>query len=121
MDAIKNDIAIYAIHTNLDNVYHQGVNAKIAEKLGLTNTRILAPKQALKKMITYVHPNYSEQVRNAVHAAGAGSVNGLEKHSHTSLGVSHQAGAGNAEVKLEVIFPSAIQGKVVNALLKIIR
>ncbi len=34
--AIKNDIAIYAIHTNLDNV-HNGVNAKIAEKLGLIN------------------------------------------------------------------------------------
>jgi dinuclear metal center YbgI/SA1388 family protein len=42
--AIKNDIAIYAIHTNLDNVYKQGVNSKIAEKLGLHNTRILAPK-----------------------------------------------------------------------------
>ena len=34
MKAVKNDIAIYAIHTNLDNVYHNGVNAKIAEKLG---------------------------------------------------------------------------------------
>jgi dinuclear metal center YbgI/SA1388 family protein len=42
--AIKNDIAIYAIHTNLDNVYRSGVNAKIAEKLGLQNTRILSPK-----------------------------------------------------------------------------
>jgi dinuclear metal center YbgI/SA1388 family protein len=43
--AIKNDIAIFAIHTNLDNVYRSGVNAKIAEKLGLHNTRILSPKQ----------------------------------------------------------------------------
>ena len=42
--AIKNDIAIYAIHTNLDNVYAQGVNTKIAERLGLVNTRILSPK-----------------------------------------------------------------------------
>ena len=41
--AIKNDIAIYAIHTNLDNVLH-GVNAKIAQKLGLQNVQILAPK-----------------------------------------------------------------------------
>jgi len=45
--AIKNDVAIYAIHTNLDNV-HTGVNAKICEKLGLKNTRILAPKSTLK-------------------------------------------------------------------------
>lgn len=44
MQAIRHDIAIYAIHTNLDNVYHKGVNARIADRLGLQNTRILAPK-----------------------------------------------------------------------------
>lgn len=44
MHAIRQNVAIYAIHTNLDNVYRQGVNAKIAEKIGLQNTRILAPK-----------------------------------------------------------------------------
>ena len=44
MLAIRQNVAIYAIHTNLDNVHHLGVNTKIAEKLGLTNTRILAPK-----------------------------------------------------------------------------
>lgn len=47
MLAIQRGVAIYAIHTNLDNVYRQGVNAKIAEKIGLTNTRILAPKPGL--------------------------------------------------------------------------
>jgi len=41
--AIKHDIAIYAIHTNLDNVHLKGVNQKIAEKLGLINTKILKP------------------------------------------------------------------------------
>jgi dinuclear metal center YbgI/SA1388 family protein len=45
--AIKHDIAIYAIHTNLDNVYAHGVNGKIAERLGLTDTRILLPKEAV--------------------------------------------------------------------------
>jgi dinuclear metal center YbgI/SA1388 family protein len=44
MEAIRRNVAIYAIHTNLDNVYRQGVNAKIAEKIGLSDTRILAPK-----------------------------------------------------------------------------
>ena len=44
--AIKNDIAIYAIHTNLDNV-HNGVNAKIAEKLMLKNCKVLLPKEDL--------------------------------------------------------------------------
>jgi dinuclear metal center YbgI/SA1388 family protein len=44
MQAIRKNVALYAIHTNLDNVYRQGVNAKIAEKLGLKDTRILLPK-----------------------------------------------------------------------------
>ncbi|NND34880.1 MAG: Nif3-like dinuclear metal center hexameric protein [Saprospiraceae bacterium] len=43
--AIKNDIAIYAIHTNLDNVLQDGVNSQIADKLGLRETRILRPKE----------------------------------------------------------------------------
>lgn len=44
MKAIRSDLALYAIHTNLDNVHQHGVNAKIAQKLGLHNTRILAPR-----------------------------------------------------------------------------
>ena len=48
--AIKNDVAIYAIHTNLDNVYAHGVNEKFAEKLGLKNTRILAPKPGIENV-----------------------------------------------------------------------
>ncbi len=44
ISAIKNDVALYAIHTNLDNVHFRGVNAKIAEKIGLQNTSILTPK-----------------------------------------------------------------------------
>jgi dinuclear metal center YbgI/SA1388 family protein len=48
--AIKNDVAIYAIHTNLDNVLHRGVNAKIAEKLGLQNLSILLPKAEMNNL-----------------------------------------------------------------------
>jgi dinuclear metal center YbgI/SA1388 family protein len=52
--AIKNDIAIYAIHTNLDNVYSNGVNSKIADRLGLKNTHVLRPKlNTLLKLATY--------------------------------------------------------------------
>src|SRR5205085_6981862 len=52
--AIKHDIAIYAIHTNLDNVI-AGVNGAMADKLGLVNRKILAPKEAtLKKLFTFV-------------------------------------------------------------------
>lgn len=49
--AIKNDIAIYAMHTNLDNVYLNGVNGKICDKLGLENTQILAPKNVDNNLI----------------------------------------------------------------------
>ena len=63
MKAIKNDVSIYAAHTNLDNVY-AGVNAKIGEKLGLVNTRILAPKQGvLSKLYTYVPVAAADKVR----------------------------------------------------------
>jgi len=51
MQAIRQNVAIYAIHTNLDNVHRQGVNAKIAEKIGLKNTRILAPKPGAEEGI----------------------------------------------------------------------
>ena len=54
--AIKNDVAIFAIHTNLDNV-KQGVNAKISEKIGLQNTKILAPKKPnSQKNSRFSHP-----------------------------------------------------------------
>jgi len=46
--AIKEDVAIYAIHTNLDNVRHQGVNERIAQRLGLENLRLLGPKNEEK-------------------------------------------------------------------------
>src|SRR5665213_2176709 len=60
--AIRNDIAIYAIHTNLDNIM-TGVNAKICETLGLKNCRILSPKHnLLKKLVTYVPVSHAEQV-----------------------------------------------------------
>ncbi|MBK7409255.1 MAG: Nif3-like dinuclear metal center hexameric protein [Saprospirales bacterium] len=64
--AIKHDIAIYAAHTNLDNVFHKGVNAKIAERLGLSETRILAPKQVWKKLRTQIPADHRVQVGEAL-------------------------------------------------------
>src|SRR5471030_474128 len=72
--AIRNNIALYAIHTNLDNMM-SGVNARICETLGLKNTRILAPKHnLLKKLVTYVPLSNADEVRNALFAAGAGNI-----------------------------------------------
>ncbi len=114
--AIQHDIAIYAIHTNLDNVYAQGVNAKIAEKLGLKDTRILAPKAEMKKLFTFVPATHSEVIRKALFAAGAGQVMPKQDLSFSTLGVGTQDGQSGAQVKLEVLFPSGAQRAVLSAL-----
>ena len=83
--AIKHDVAIYAIHTNLDNI-HTGVNHKIAQKIGLQQCRILQPKkQVLSKLVTYIPTEATAQVMAAIHAAGAGTIG---NYSHCSFQVS---------------------------------
>lgn len=72
--AIKNDIAIYAIHTNLDNVKN-GVNGKIAEKLGLKDTRILSSKPStLTKLVTFAPVDHVSKVLSALYNVGAGEI-----------------------------------------------
>lgn len=72
--AIKNDIAIYAIHTNLDNVPN-GVNKKISDKLGLIKTRILRPgKEKLLKIVTFIPEENTKEVLDKVHELGAGQI-----------------------------------------------
>jgi dinuclear metal center YbgI/SA1388 family protein len=63
--AIKNNINIYAIHTNLDNVLN-GVNSKIAEVIGLKRKKILLPKQNLLKLVVFVPESHSEKVSQAL-------------------------------------------------------
>ena len=81
LKAIKNDIAIYATHTALDNSKN-GVSAKMCEVIGLQNTKILIPKKGIiKKLTTYVPLNRSELLRNALFNAGAGSIGNYENCS----------------------------------------
>jgi dinuclear metal center YbgI/SA1388 family protein len=83
--AIKNDIAIYAIHTNLDNVTH-GVNYKLAEKIGLVNRRILKPKNNLQKLVTFIPANSTEDVLKSLHSAGAGNIGNYSECSFRVVG-----------------------------------
>jgi putative NIF3 family GTP cyclohydrolase 1 type 2 len=79
--AIKNNICIYAAHTNLDNIIG-GVNTKIAEKLGLINTRILKNKSdILKKLVTFSPVSKSEKLREALFKAGAGHIGNYDSCS----------------------------------------
>ncbi|HMQ48650.1 MAG TPA: Nif3-like dinuclear metal center hexameric protein [Saprospiraceae bacterium] len=108
IQAIRHNLAIYAIHTNLDNVYQQGVNGKMAEKLGLVNTRILHPKAGIiKKLAAYVQPEQSEALRQALFEAGANLPNDPDKRSFASLGVATIPGQSGAQMKIEVLFSQA--------------
>ena len=128
--AIKNDLAIYAAHTNLDSITG-GVNSKICEKIGLQNCRILSPvKNQLLKLVTYVPENHVEMVRTALFAAGAGVIGNYDQCSYSSSGFGTFRGneesrpfvgtKGNLhienELRLETIVPRHMAAKVVAAL-----
>lgn len=132
LKALQHGVAIYATHTNLDNVRH-GVNAEFARRLGLTNTRILAPKAdgALRQLVTFVPPAAREAVLEALHAAGAGQIGEYRECSFRVSGQGRfrpteaanptigQAGGAREEVKeerLEVVFPAPAQSAVLAAL-----
>ncbi|MEP7255542.1 MAG: Nif3-like dinuclear metal center hexameric protein [Ferruginibacter sp.] len=129
--AIKNDIAIYAIHTNLDNVLH-GVNAAIADKLGLINRAILQPKSGtLKKLFTFVPVAHAEKLRSAIFAAGAGHISNYSECSFNTKGEgTFKPGEGTnpftgkigerhteEEMKLEMIFPAWLENKILIAMM----
>ena len=128
--AIKADIALYACHTNLDNVQH-GVNAKISEKIGLKDLKILAPKQQmLNKLSVFVPIEHAESLKSALFEAGAGQIGeysdcAFETVGEGSFTPSDQANPsigekGKAEKvnekKIEVIFPAHLQSKILQAM-----
>ncbi|MEY2923160.1 MAG: hypothetical protein RL108_1786 [Bacteroidota bacterium] len=130
LKAIKNDIAIYAVHTALDN-HKDGVNKIFCDALGLVNTKILVPKtHFIQKLITYTIPENAEQVRNALFEAGAGRIGNYEDCSFNSTGIGTYMGNENSnpeigeqfefvktqEIKIEVTFEKHLQGKVLKAL-----
>ena len=130
--AIKNDINIYAAHTNLDNV-SEGVNAKIAEKLELFDTYILSKKKnILTKLHVFCPLEHSEKVRNAMFQAGAGNIGDYSECSFNYKGEgSFKAGnqsnpfVGNIgkrhieeEIKVEVVFEKYKTHNIINAMLK---
>jgi dinuclear metal center YbgI/SA1388 family protein len=84
---IKNDIALYAIHTNLDN-FQFGVNKEIASRLGLKNLRILEPKtDVLYKLVVFVPETHHDQLSKAVFSAGAGTIGNYEECQFVSEGI----------------------------------
>ncbi|HAS59107.1 MULTISPECIES: Nif3-like dinuclear metal center hexameric protein [unclassified Algoriphagus] len=130
--AIKHDIAIYAIHTNLDHVAH-GVNKRISDKLGLLNTKILQPKkQLLNKLVFFVPEEHKNKVLDAVYEAGAGQIGEYKDCSFQVKGMGTftpsedanpflgQRGAPQyeAEIRAEVILPAFLSNKIISAMKK---
>lgn len=128
--AIKNDIAIYACHTNLDNVRF-GVSDVIADKLHLKNRQILEPKKSiLKKLFTYIPTNKKEDLLNSLFAAGAGNIgnysqcsfsvdgNGTFKPNEIANPVVGKNGirSNENEARIEVIFPHYLESKIIQTL-----
>ena len=128
--SIKHDIAIYAIHTNLDNI-KEGVNGKIAERLGLVNCQILQPKKdLLKKLYTFVPVAHAEAVRSAIFLAGGGHIGNYSECSFNAPGTGTFKASGGAnpfvgeidkrneeaEIKIEVIFPAWLEMSMITAL-----
>ena len=128
--AIRHNIALYAIHTNLDNVMG-GVNARICQVLGLKNARTLSAKNGLlKKLITYVPLSHAEMVRNALFNAGAGNVGNYSECSFNTEGTGTFKGSKEtnpyvgqpgqqhheAETRIETIYPAHLESKILMAL-----
>jgi dinuclear metal center protein, YbgI/SA1388 family len=130
--AIRNDIAIYSCHTNMDNIA-TGVSFRMAEKLGLSNLTVLKPMSGLLyKLVTFVPLTHAEKVRTALFEAGAGNIGQYDSCSFNLNGEGTFKASENAnpyvgergklhtepEVRIETIFPKHIENKVVSAMIK---
>ncbi|MBJ04376.1 MAG: Nif3-like dinuclear metal center hexameric protein [Flavobacteriales bacterium] len=129
--AIKNDISIYCMHTNLDNIYN-GVSFKIAEKIHLEDTKILKNKTSiLSKLVTYCPSSHLDVVKEALYSNGAGKVSHLyDRCSYVTTGLGSfrsldgsQPFIGKVgqdelceENKIEVVFPSYLKSEILRSL-----
>jgi len=130
--ACKHDIVIYACHTNLDNAIG-GVNYRLAEKIGLTNIKILSPKtDKLLKLSVFVPAANAETLRNALFDAGAGHIGKYDRCSFSAEGLgTFRAGAASnpfvgqkgedhteQETRIDVVLPTYLKTAVLKALIK---
>lgn len=128
--AIKADITLYAIHTNLDNMLH-GVNAEISRRLGLLDCRILkAGKGQLKKLVTFIPPDHYKGVSEALFESGAGKIGDYDQcafrvegtgsfrpltGSEPYSGVQGKQ-SQDTELRMELVFPPHLEDRLIKAL-----
>ncbi|WP_185863395.1 Nif3-like dinuclear metal center hexameric protein [Blattabacterium cuenoti] len=130
--ALKNDISIYVIHTNLDVVW-EGTSSYISKLLQINREKVLFPKKgSIKKLTTYVPVNYEKKVRNALFEAGAGNISNYSHCSYNFDGFGSYMGNEKTkpfigkkgvfhmekEICINVIFPDSKLDRIKNALFK---
>lgn len=130
--AIKNNIAIYAVHTNLDNVKN-GVSYKIAQKINVKNCQVLQPKKSLlSKLVTYCPTDKVKEVQQAMFDSGAGNIGNYEECSYVIEGVGTFKGKTGTnpfvgksghfhqekETRIETIVPSYKINEVIEAMIE---
>lgn len=128
--AIQNNIAIFAIHTALDNAFH-GVNDMICEKLNLKNRKILIPQSGtIKKLTTYAPHAEATNIREALFHAGAGSIGNYDQCSFNLEGTGTFRGNeisnpvkgkkmephSEPETQISVTFPKHLESNILKAL-----
>lgn len=132
LKAIKNDIAIYAIHTALDNSFN-GVNGKICDVLGLINRKILIPKKGIiRKLTTYVPIADAEKLRISLFKMGAGNIGNYDNCSFNIEGYGTYRGNENSnptigekgaihtekETSISVVFEKRFEVPILKALFR---
>lgn len=132
VDCIKNDIAVYSMHTNADNII-SGVNGVIAQKIGLVNTSTLSQKSGLfRKLVTFCPMNSAEKLRTALFEQGAGRLGDYDSCSFNMEGTGTFKGNTNSkpfvgeknnlnteqETRIEMIYPVHKEKNILRALLK---
>lgn len=132
MKAIKHDIAIYAAHTNFDNI-KGGLNFVVADRFSLKDSKVLEPTATkMYKLSCFIPIDHTEKVSKAIFEAGAGNVGNYDSCSFSSEGIGSFKGNDAAnpfvgeinkihfepEKKIEVIVPAHKLHNVINALLQ---
>ena len=130
LKAIENKIAIYAIHTALDNAF-DGVNGSLCDLLGIQNKTVLIPQVgAIKQLTTYVPTKNAEELRAALFLVGAGSIGNYDncsfnltgegtfkgnKNSNPVVGEKHKL-QKEIEIQIKISFDKHLEKRILNTL-----
>lgn len=129
---IRAGIGAYAAHTNLDST-RGGINDRLAQKLGLQDTRVLfvVEKEKYLKLVVFVPESHLQDVMGALRRQGAGWIGNYSDCTFQVKGTgTFRPGEGTdpyigkqgelervEEVRLETIVPAPIVDKVLKAVI----